>query len=465
MRIYFCVLLTGAFTTLNCSISVAQLPRRNPPLGDAVRGEKIRVVRERIRDLRTKNDTAGLRLLVPEAKTKWLTEGVDDYLPAVLDLCFALNSVSQLLADDVEKVRSLAVAAIDQSGEKRPDLLCKFTEFLQGDPEYASGKLSGDAWRNERRVRVVRWLGVSQSLRHYVATLPAPTGPVYAFVDPPPDARIPGGLRVAPSAIKDPVIRKKYEEQIATNNESIALLQKQKDAKELETAFSATAKRYVTDAYCKPPYKTEELEVLLISSSFDANSREAILSEVRRRVAERPEGGLPKSTNPIPVTPPEQITWRTDPRLRVGVTLDLKSPTVDDVIRELRHVTNVDLSRSDEVQHAAPALGSLSTRGVPAWEIMEMLAESKRVEGRWVGAGTGYRLVPNGTPVQISDPDPGALNPPPLDAGRRWVLPVLLGANLLVLLTAAVVWRIRARRSTAPPPAPRGDESPPQRTD
>jgi hypothetical protein len=81
----------------------------------------------------------------------------------------------------------------------------------------------------------------------------------------------------------------------------------------------------------------------------------------------------------------------------------LKAPHVDDVLRELRNVTGVSLSRADDVQNQYSAFGSLSLRNVPAWQVMDNLAASKRVEGRWETDGSGYRLVPNGKPVSITE--------------------------------------------------------------
>jgi hypothetical protein len=445
------MIILSALICLNCFGSIVELTARYQPPSDAVRQEKIRAIRTQIRNLRAKDDVAGLRQFVPEAKTKWLSEGQGDYLPAVLDLCVALNSITSGQTEVIDIARDLAASAIDLPGEKPPELVCKFAAILQGDPDYSRGQLAGDAWRKERRVRVVRWLTVWQSLHQHVAALPAPTGPVYPRIDPPPEAGFPSGFPVSPKEIKDPVIRKKYEDQIAKNNEGIKLLQKKKDAQELEKTLAVTAKQYLIDAYSKPPYDTIELERLLSTSVVDAATRSAILDEVKRRAAARPDSPVPPK-NPVPTKTPEPgpITWRNDPRLRVPVTLDLRAPTVDDVLRELQKATGVPLSRADDIQHAAPALGSLSTRGVSARQVMENLAKSKRVEGTWESDGPGYRLVSNGNAVQLSDPsaEPAA----PDEPGRRNFLLALLGGNLLILLVVAGAYWWRRTRQAAPPP-------------
>ncbi|CAM9904873.1 unnamed protein product, partial [Phaeothamnion confervicola] len=168
-------------------------------------------------------------------------------------------------------------------------------------------------------------------------------------------------------------------------------------------------------------------------------TRVAILDEVKRRVAERPDPPVapaPPPSAPAVAPPSGPVTWRTDPRLRTPVTLDLKAPTVDDLLRELRQATGVDLSRANDVQHEKPALGSISTRDVPAWQLMEQVATSKRVEGKWETAGTGYRLVSNGTAVQISDPQ-GPEQSQPTEPNRRRVLVGVLVVNLLVLAGGA----------------------------
>jgi hypothetical protein len=339
-------------------------------------------------------------------------------------------------------VRSLAARALDQTAQKPIDVTVRLVLFLQSDPDYTDGTFREEAWNKERLVRASRWLTVWRQVSDVRRTIPEDLPQFELNVAPPPETGllIPG---VAPERIKDPVLRKRYEDDIKKNADLAGLHRLRRDLDGFQELLLPTTKRYLTEAYCKAPYNTPELEKLLSSSSLDAESRAAILAEVRRRTAERPERPVPPPVPTTPKAPPSgPITWRTDPRLKVPVSLDLKSPTVDDVLRELRQATGVDLSRADDVQRGTAVLGSLSTRDMPAWQIMEQLASSKRVEGTWQPAGDGYRLISNGTPPQIDDPGPAS----PAGPGLIAVLLVVLGSLALVLLVAATVSRYRRPR-------------------
>jgi hypothetical protein len=83
-----------------------------------------------------------------------------------------------------------------------------------------------------------------------------------------------------------------------------------------------------------------------------------------------------------------------DPRLQQKITLDLKTPTVGEVLRSLRETTKLTLTVDERnVDQRGPAFGSLSLRNMPAWSVMEQLAKSKAVQGYWVKTDDGYRLV------------------------------------------------------------------------
>ncbi|MBA4191792.1 MAG: hypothetical protein C0467_27755 [Planctomycetaceae bacterium] len=414
--------------------------------------DPIQALSKRIESLKVAKDVAGLRQLVKDAKNEWLPTKNAEYFPIILELCVAVNTTASLQPDAYKEMRELVISVIDSPDEKPAEIVGKLQLLLQGDPEYSRGELKDESWLKERRTRTERWLMVSKSIHTQFLAIPDPSGPRYFRVSPPPETGFPDG--VSPSAIKDSVLRKQYEDAIEKNRRNVELYRKKRDLKDFEMYFAKNAQRQLIEAYTKAPYNTPELEQLLSASILDANTRSAIVDEVKRRIDERTTVATTPKTMPGPkpgvVTPPTAITWRTDPRLQVLISIDLASPTVEDILRELRTATQVELTRSDEIQNHAPALGSLSVRGLPAWQVMNILAESKRVEGRWEASGLGYRLLSNGTIAHISDfenqPGPIALIPGG-GSDRRTAIVVILGINLGLLIVAVAYWFVRTRRS------------------
>ncbi|MCI0682279.1 MAG: hypothetical protein L0Y71_09260, partial [Gemmataceae bacterium] len=85
--------------------------------------------------------------------------------------------------------------------------------------------------------------------------------------------------------------------------------------------------------------------------------------------------------------------------LRAKVKANFASPLAEEVLDVLRKATGVTLTRADDIQNKYYVAGSYSFNGNPAWQVMEMLAASKYVQGKWETDGDGYRLVRNGNPV------------------------------------------------------------------
>lgn len=402
--------------------------------------EEIGALLKRIGALRATKNLAGLRQLVTEAKTEWLLAKGGEYYPVILELCLALNSTTR--PELYEAMRDLAVSVIDSPREKPPEITGRLLLLLQGDPEYSRGQLRGEKWGKERHTRTERWLRVWKLIREHLAALPEPAGPRYLHVSPPPETGLPDG--VAPSAVKDPVLRKRFEDAIEKNTRNWEAYREKSDLAEFEKHFASGAKRQLIEAYSKPPFQTDELEKSLEEAGLDKDVRSAILDEVKKRVAARTEqqAKLPNTAPRMQITepaPPGTATHHADPRLRVKVSFDLKAPRVDEVLDELRKVTGVELSRADDIQNQYPAVGSFSYRNVPAWHVMDDLARSKRVEGRWETEGSGYRLIRNGNPVVISEEV----------TARPWLLVIGVGGSLLAVAGGLLYWFRRRRRSPA----------------
>jgi hypothetical protein len=415
---------------------------------------QVRALRKQIDALQAAKDVDGLRKLAAEAKTEWLPAKNAEYYPVILDLCVALNSTAPT-PEGYEAMRGLAVSVIDSPGEKPPQILGKLCLLLQGDPDYSRGQLRGEAWITERRRRTERWFTVWKSIREQLAALPEPSGPLNINVSPPVETGLPSG--VGPEAVKDPALRKRFEEAIEKNTRNGNTYRKKHDLADFEKRFAADAKRNFIETYSKPPFETDELAKNLQEYGVPPSDRDAILKEVKRREVERADRdahppATPSGPQITPLAPPGDSPVHTDPRLRAALSIDLVAPSVDDLLRVLHKATGVELTRADDIQNRSPAFGSLSLRGVQAWKVMDDVAASKRVEGRWEVDGPGYRLVSNGNPVVIPEDAHHSSPPVPTGEGYLRIYFILINAGVIAAVCAAILGYRLGKKKRPPVP-------------
>jgi hypothetical protein len=246
---------------------------------------RIAELRKQIADLRNKRNVKGLQQLGVQIKAELLAKKNPAYHQLILDLCLAMCSTRTTEPGINELVRDLAIAAIDTPGEKSASTLANLLLFLEGDFEYAVGRLTDEEWVKQRRKRAERWLKVCQSIRDQNAALPKPTELPSASVF------APEGLpnNVSPSAVKDPVLRKKYEEALAANARLAYAHRKKRDLEDAEESAAQRSQRYLTETFSRPPFRMEELAKLMEIYQFPKAKRVAILAEVRRREASKIE--------------------------------------------------------------------------------------------------------------------------------------------------------------------------------
>jgi len=416
--------------------------------------QRRREFEDRIKALQERGTDADFQRLVEDVKVSWGPAKDADYFRTILKLCGALDSTGAAHPGRFDLARQLATTALDDPADKPIEVEVKLLLCLQSDPDYTKGELRGERWEAARPVRARRWLARWRTLKEQTAKAEAAGGPVTGNVMPPRKTGLPSGID--PSEIKDPVLRKEYEDAIARNTERGAANRRKYDLDHLEPLFTGAAKRYLIDAYSKPPFQTDELAKSLQEYGIPQGDRDAILAEVKKReaaYAEReahaPPAPHPELTQPAP---PGDTPVHTDPRLRVPLSFDLASPSVDDLLRELHKATGVDFTHADGIQNKRPAFGSLSLRGVPAWQVMDDVAASKRVEGRWEVDGAGYRLVPNGNPVVIPEDAPSkSAGAPADDRPQRLILTV--GSLVLIAAVFAAMWGYRLGKKSRPPSA------------
>lgn len=156
-------------------------------------------------------------------------------------------------------------------------------EFLQNDILFARD-LFPKTWSRYRRlaaeVLIHTWQRISASLDKDFDTDDKP----FINLAPPRETGLPSG--VAPKAIKDPILRKKYEQAIADNAKKAKYYSEQSQLRMLDKHFSEKAERYLREIYTRPPVALDELVQLLDPDVLGKDTVERLLASVRDKLSD-----------------------------------------------------------------------------------------------------------------------------------------------------------------------------------
>lgn len=96
---------------------------------------------------------------------------------------------------------------------------------------------------------------------------------------------VPGVAGMDPAGIADPVVRAEYEAAVQRNRKKAETYRIQYELRQDRDTFVAGARRYIVDAYSKPPLDWEALDALLARYLKDPTVRAAIIEDARRAAA------------------------------------------------------------------------------------------------------------------------------------------------------------------------------------
>lgn len=220
-----------------------------------------------------------LLALSNQLEGKWRRINWDQYARVMIYVC---SEISNRHLND-ERVREqsehFARVALSHSSmyswEHQADLV--------GWLGYQRSSANEDAWLRERREKTELWLQTWQRLEKQ-------TDPRFDINDrknqpsmqvyPPFETGLPPGT--PSSAIKDPVLRGKYEAAIADNKRKSERVEQQLPLRLHGPAFKAQAERWLIQAYSQAPVRNAELKRLLGIYLQDGMTRQRILSEVEK---------------------------------------------------------------------------------------------------------------------------------------------------------------------------------------
>jgi hypothetical protein len=210
---------------------------------------------------------------------KWRRINWDQYARVMIYVC---SEISNRHLND-ERVREqsehFARVALSHSSmyswEHQADLV--------GWLGYQRSSANDAAWLRERREKTELWLQAWQRLEKQADPRfdindrkNQPSLQVY----PPFETGLPPGT--PPSAIKDPVLRTKYEAAIAANKRKSERVEQQLPLRLHGPAFTAQAERWLIQAYSQAPVRNAELKRLLGIYLQDGKTRQRILSEIEK---------------------------------------------------------------------------------------------------------------------------------------------------------------------------------------
>jgi hypothetical protein len=154
---------------------------------------------------------------------------------------------------------------------------------LVGALGYQRSSADVNAWLHERREKTEFWL-------HALRRLEKQTDPSFDINDrknqpsmkvyPPFETGLPPGTPL--SAIKDPLLRAKYEAAIADNKRKAERVDQQLPLLLYGPSFKTRAEQWLIQAYSQPPARSAELKRLLDIYLRDDRTRQRILSEVEK---------------------------------------------------------------------------------------------------------------------------------------------------------------------------------------
>jgi len=127
----------------------------------------------------------------------------------------------------------------------------------------------------------------------------------------------------------------------------------------------------------------------------------------------------------------EKYPLRIDPRLKVSLKLTDPYLGLEKLLQELSKATGLTVALDDSLERHRPRL-EIKTGEMPAWQLMEWLAEQDLRHGHWSKSEDGYRLVGESSALAA------------LPTRRFWNLAgFILGGAAVLAAVVAVVLRVR----------------------
>jgi hypothetical protein len=249
---------------------------------------QFQVYRKTFDLLEKSSDEAEVHRLADPLVREWQRENPERYGENICDLCSAIQGAP--LGDNGTRL-SVQYAALGlKRAESTP--LDTVEHLLRIASQYAALvrlKLPDDELAARRAENARLWLRTWERIERQID----PTWvneETWLNLVPPDETGLPSGI--APEAIADPILRARYEADIAENGRKVRRNNQQRMLRKLAALVPARAEPYLIAAYSRPPARPGELEKLLREfppkdPKFAARVLEAVERESRFELLEK----------------------------------------------------------------------------------------------------------------------------------------------------------------------------------
>lgn len=236
----------------------------------------------RIKELSESRNLQGLVKLANEIELKWSYDA-KAYSYMMIEICGSLASYDFKNNKQYLLTHKYAKLALQKADQMPVENEIRLVQYLGGDIEYVTGQVKPEEWPQDRSERMKYWFHAWQRLNGEIdRNFNFNDRPLLNVT--PPSGPYPSGI--SPEAIKDSQLRARYEAAIQANKEKAARFNRQFLLHRLDKELTENLKRFVANAYARPPFDQTELEYYLNTYITDNGLRQSILDEVQLKRAE-----------------------------------------------------------------------------------------------------------------------------------------------------------------------------------
>jgi hypothetical protein len=236
---------------------------------------------DRLEALRGSRDINSLVVFADEIEKKWSGRDESHYGSLMFSIINSFSLTDAERAMQTALSQKYALLTLKRFENIPVEIALLIIPFLQVDVD--TDTLQGSVSREEhRKEKVLWWFRGWQRLDREIDknfdVNDAPRG----NISPPTITGLPSGA--APSAIKDPKLRREYESALAKNKEKAQHFNRQYKLIQLNQIFPRQAELYISSAYSRRHVNLEELKQFLETYISDLSARKTILDKVTRKV-------------------------------------------------------------------------------------------------------------------------------------------------------------------------------------
>jgi hypothetical protein len=233
----------------------------------------------RLEALRSSRDINSLVAFADETEKKWSRRNGSHYGILMFNIINSFSTTNAERSRQTALTQKYALLALKRFEKIPVEIALPLITFLQVDVDTLEGSISKEGHRREKVLLWFRgWQRLDGEIDKNFDVNDAPRG----NISPPPNTGLPSG--VAPSAIKDPKLRREYEIALAKNAEKTQYFHRQYKLRQLNQSFPKQAEQNIVSAYSKGHFDLEELKRFLETYISNLGARKRILDEVTRKV-------------------------------------------------------------------------------------------------------------------------------------------------------------------------------------